>query len=137
MMNTIERDVDVKWLIERVNLFDGTLWGCASISVEDIKANKSAGPNTTKPFNMIKNTDKSTDEWRTYHIDRIASLAAGEIDDSLGDWAIKISVDPLCDCVTIEEGRHRVCAAFVRGQARVAVKVLEFEPGDFKKMISS
>ena len=130
-MRILERNVCVRKLMERANYLDGQVWGCESISIKEIQDAVLAGTDCIPPYNTVKSSAEPDGGWRAYHIARIACLARNEIDDDLGQWAIRISVDHELDTVTIEEGRHRVIAAFVRGQPTVDAKVYELADGDY------
>ncbi len=125
------RDVSVQKLLEKTNPLNGDLWGCRAITVHEIQTAICCKPSEVTPYNDIKDSATPKGGWRNYHIQRIATLALDEIDDSTKEWSIAIAVFLNPETVDIPEGRHRVCAAFVRGETTLSVKVYEGENGDY------
>jgi len=135
-MPTSRRVVSTQQLLTMVNPLDGSVWGCAEIAVDEINEALSTGVSSLEPYNVVKDGEEPEGGWRAYHIARIAELARSEIDDKCPDYPITISVATAPDEVTIEEGRHRVIAAFVRGQEFLNVSVIEVEDGDFDRLFA-
>lgn len=136
-MRTSYRSVIVAKLLEKINPLNGQVWACDPISIEEIKRAIEAKSDPVPPYNTIKDKEEPEGGWRSYHISRIAELAREEIDDQFSDYPITIGVATKPDDVTIEEGRHRVIAAYVKGQRSVNAKIIELAEGDFERVFLS
>lgn len=94
-------DVDVRELCARVNPLSGSMWKCAPITIEEVRAAITAGVCDDRSWATVKNQIEP-DEQRAFHVARIATLSREAIGH--GDHSILIAIAP--DRVWVYDGNH-------------------------------
>lgn len=103
---------------------DGAMWKCEPIRPAEIDAALASGVKEERRWNDIVNT-LSHEESRKFHINRIATLVRDPQPD-----AVILIVENHANTprVYLNDGNHRLAAAYVRGDSFVTVVVAASKP---------
>lgn len=103
---------------------DGAMWRCEPIDQSEIDAVLASGIKEERRWNDIVNT-LSDEESRKFHINRIATLAREPSPDS-----IVVIVENHTNMVRVylNDGNHRLGAAYVRGDSLITAIVVASNP---------
>jgi len=108
----------------RVDPRDGAMWKCEPISASEIDAALASGVKEERRWNDIVNT-LSFEESRKFHINRIATLVREVPSD-----AIVVIIENHTNKVRVylNDGNHRLAAAYVRGDLLITAVVAASKP---------
>lgn len=117
--------IPTKELMAHVDPRDGVMWKCTPIDQSEIASALALGTTENRQWNDLVNT-LSYDESRSFHINRIATLARCP---PLPEPIVVILENHTTPVrVYLNDGNHRLAAAYVRGDTHIAAIVAASMP---------
>lgn len=103
---------------------DGSMWKCEPIGSSEIAAALASGVKEERRWNDIVNT-LSHEESRRFHINRIATLVGEPQSDAV---IVIVENHTNTTRVYLNDGNHRLAAAYVRGDSLITAVVAASKP---------
>lgn len=118
-------EISVPELRAQVDPLNGSLWGCAAIQEDEVKRAVMQGNFETQHWDGVKDSLHGPDS-RDFHIARIAFFVQSGLPDDI--HRIRLSIDDLDQSpIRIDNGNHRVAAAFIRNDPTVKALLYYFD----------
>jgi len=117
--------VPVAELRLHVDPLDGQMWKCRPISEADVRLAVGGGVVELRPWDQVINT-LDEESSRRYHVARIATLV-GQPDSERIIVCVENHVTPVR--VYLNDGNHRLAAAYVRGDKEIIALLACSVPG--------
>ena len=126
--------IEISDLLNLVNPLDGQMWKCGRIEIGLIKEARELKKNESRSWNTVVNIDITIEEQREFHISRIATLVDNVIDEPI-TLILENHIEPIK--AYLNDGNHRLAAAFIRGDKNINVLVAASSNNPIKNVFPS
>jgi len=128
-------EISVPELRAQVDPLNGELWGCGTIQEDEVKRAVTQGDLGTQHWDGVKDDLHGPDS-RDFHIGRIAFFVKNGLPDD--NYRIRLGVDAMDQSpIRIDNGNHRLAAAFIRNDPTVKALLYYFDASDVSAVLPS
>lgn len=128
-------EISVHELRAQVDPLNGVLWGCGAIQEDEVKRAITQGALETQHWDDVKDDLHGPDS-RDFHIGQIAFFVKNGLPDD--NYRIRLGVDAMDQSpIRIDNGNHRLAAAFIRNDPTVKALLYYFDASDVSAVLPS